>query len=130
MTALRHYRWALVWALFILLLCLIPGYDLPKWKWAELFSVDKLVHAGVFAVLVILLVRAVRSHHGEVDLRSRGILLWIGACIAYGGALEIMQGTFFIQRTADLLDFIANGTGCLLGWWWLQRRERQVSGGK
>jgi glycopeptide antibiotics resistance protein len=36
-------------------------------------------------------------------------------CIVYGGLLEIMQGTLFQERSADVFDFIANSIGVLLG---------------
>jgi VanZ family protein len=123
---LKHLRWALLWALFILVLCLIPGGDLPQWKWADLLSVDKLVHAGVFALLLVLLIRGLRGRYGAVPVRSRIMLFAILICIAYGGALEIMQGTLLVDRSADLLDFLANTMGCGLGWLWLRRAERKM----
>jgi glycopeptide antibiotics resistance protein len=36
-------------------------------------------------------------------------------CITYGGSLEIMQYYIFSERSGDILDFIANSTGCLIG---------------
>jgi len=35
-------------------------------------------------------------------------------CVAYGGLMEIMQGTLFIERNADIFDFIANSFGCTM----------------
>ena len=124
---LKHLRWALLWALVILALCALPGKDIPKIWWAEWLSLDKLVHAGVFAVLIVLLIRGLRRHYGQVDLRSRTVRWWIAGCIAYGGALEIMQGALLTDRMADLSDFVANSVGCGLGWWWSRRRERKAA---
>lgn len=123
MAFLRHLRWALLWALVILGLCVIPGKDIPKIWWAELLSLDKLVHASVFVVLVVFLVRGLRAQYGQLDLRSRRVFWWIAACIAYGGSLEVMQGTLLSDRSADLLDFLANSVGCGVGWWWMRRKE-------
>ena len=36
-------------------------------------------------------------------------------CVVYGGLLELMQGAFYIDRTADLYDFIANSAGVFIG---------------
>ena len=36
-------------------------------------------------------------------------------CVTYGGLLEIMQGTIFEERSADIYDFIANSFGCVMG---------------
>jgi VanZ family protein len=121
---LKHLRWALLWALVIFILCVLPGKDIPSFWWTDLLSIDKLVHAGVFGVLVLLLSRGLRAHYGGLELRSRRMLLWILACIAYGGALEIMQGVFLTDRYADVLDFLANSAGCGLAWWWLDRKAR------
>ena len=55
---LRSFRWALAWALCILVLCLMPGRALPSWDWFDLLSLDKLVHAGMFGTLTVLLAGA------------------------------------------------------------------------
>ena len=96
----RHLRLALLWALLILALCLMPGQDLPQWRWADLLSLDKWVHAGMFAVLVVLLVLGLKRQYGPAWARSKG--LWTAAivCILYGVALELMQGLLMQGRTA------------------------------
>lgn len=129
MTFLKHLRWALLWALVILVLCVLPGRDIPSFWWAEVLSVDKWVHAGMFCVLVLLLTRGLRAHHGTFDPRSRRMLWWMLACIAYGGALEIVQGALLPDRSADMLDFLANALGCGLGWWWVGRSETRMGTG-
>jgi VanZ family protein len=123
MTFLKHLYWALLWALVILVLCLLPGKDVPSFWWTQVLSIDKFVHAGVFFVLVILIVRGLRRRDPDLALRSRTTARWLAACIAYGGVLEIMQGVFLTDRYADILDFLANALGCGLAWWWMRRRE-------
>ena len=127
MTLFKHLRWALLWALVILGLCAIPGRDLPQWSWADLLSIDKLVHASIFAILVILLVHGLRRSRPLLSLHSRAVWTALALCVAYGGALEIMQGTLLSDRSADVLDFLANSFGCGLGWWWLRRKEREAA---
>lgn len=121
MTFLRNFGWTLLWALVILVLCLLPGKDLPSFWWTEILSIDKFVHAGVFAVLVWLLLRSLRLRTPDLPLRSREVRIALALCIAYGGALEIMQGAFLPDRFADLMDFLANALGCWLSWWWMKR---------
>jgi VanZ family protein len=36
------------------------------------------------------------------------------AIMLYGGLMEVLQGAFYIDRSADLLDAAANCTGCLI----------------
>jgi VanZ family protein len=100
------------------------GKDILRSEWTDLLSIDKFVHAGVFAILVLLLVQGLRKRDGGLDLRSRAMAWWLTACVAYGGLLEIMQGAFLVDRYADVLDFLANGAGCVAAWWWLDRRAR------
>jgi VanZ family protein len=112
-----RYRWALLWALLILVLCLMPGAALPAWHWADLFSVDKLVHAGLFAVQALLVLRAAGGQ-GRADAFP-----WLLAVVAYGGALELMQMLPALGRRGDWNDLAANTLGALLGWAWHRWRS-------
>ena len=112
-----RFRWALLWALLILVLCLMPGAALPAWHWADLFSVDKLVHAGLFAVQARLVLRAA-GRQGRADA-----LPWLLAVVAYGGALELLQMLPALGRRGDWNDLAANTLGALLGWGWHRWRS-------
>lgn len=127
---LRHLRWALLWALLILVLCLMPGAALPAWHWADLLSVDKLVHAGLFAVLGVLLFVGISRHYGARVLRSSTVLAIVLVGIGYGGALEIMQMLSALGRRGDWNDFIANSAGLGIAWgwyWWRWAGQRQAT---
>lgn len=66
---------------------------------------DKLLHFTAYFGLTAL---------ASISLRSRrAALLAVLALIAYGGALEIVQG--FTGRDADWLDEAANALGALTG---------------
>lgn len=99
----------ITWTLIIFGLCSMPGKAIPKINWLELLSFDKFVHAGIFFVEQVLLMRALQN-------RMKGFK-WAALlfCMAYGGALELMQYYIFSQRNGDVLDFIANSTGALVG---------------
>ena len=43
--------------------------------------------------------------------------------MAYGGALEIMQGAYFENRSADIYDFVANTTGAILACYFVYRKK-------
>lgn len=111
---MRYFWLPLFWFLVILVLCAMPGKDIPHISFLELLSFDKWVHAGIFFVLAILLVRAVQFTYVHV---AYGVAVWIAlaVCIPYGGILEILQGTLFEDRSADLYDFIANSFGAVCG---------------
>jgi VanZ family protein len=104
----------LLWALVILILCGIPGRDIPHISFLELLSFDKWVHAGIFFVLALLAVRGFRLQQGSVTLKKNAAWFALAFCIPYGGLLEIMQGTLFEERSADVYDFIANSFGAIM----------------
>lgn len=108
----RPYTSTILWALLILVLCGIPGRDIPHISFLELLSFDKFVHAGIFFVLVILFIRSNKLQR-RAYVRRNAAFLAAGISIPYGGLLEIMQGTLFVERSADIYDFIANSFGCI-----------------
>jgi VanZ family protein len=108
----RSFLLAVVWAIIIFVLCATPGHYIPSAHWLDLFSVDKFVHASVFFVLTILCLFAAAKENKPRAVKV-GLLI---ICVFYGGLLEIMQATLFVNRGAEWLDFVANSVGCLLGW--------------
>ena len=122
---LKHTKWALLWALLILILCGIPGRDIPHISFLELLSFDKFVHAGIFFVFLLLTVKgfSVQTSFEKLHNSPKTIAFFI--CVAYGGLMEIMQGTVFEERSADIYDFIANSFGCciaLLMFKWVEKK--------
>ncbi len=114
----------MLWALIILVLCGIPGRDIPHISFLELLSFDKFVHAGIFFVLILLTVRGflMQSRFKALQKKSKWIAFVL--CVIYGGSLEILQGTVFEGRSADVFDFIANGFGCAMGLLFYKQAER------
>lgn len=101
---------SLIWAFVIFILCATPGQFIPSVSWLELLSFDKLVHASVFFILCFfLLVYGVKTKQSLAV-----ICLYFLITVVYGGLLEIMQAKFFSNRSADVLDFIANSFGALV----------------
>ncbi len=122
---LRHTKWAMLWALIILILCGIPGRDIPHISFLELLSFDKFVHAGIFFVLILLTIRGFVVQTAFISLQQWPKIIAFIICVVYGGALEIMQGTLFQERSADVYDFIANSFGCVMGLVLYTRMEKQ-----
>lgn len=112
---LRYNKWALFWALLIFILCAIPGRDIPHISFLEILEFDKFIHAGLFFVLVMLLIRGFSLQTNFSSLRNFPIIFSFAICVVYGGVLELMQGAFFEERTADIYDFIANSFGNIMG---------------
>lgn len=108
-------KWALLWALLIFILCAIPGKDIPFAGIWDIFNLDKLIHATLFFIQAILLVHGFNKQTQIILFTKNPKIFAAIICIIYGGDLELMQGAFFEDRTADVYDFIANSFGAVAG---------------
>jgi glycopeptide antibiotics resistance protein len=113
---LKHNRYGLLWALLILILCGIPGKDLPHSDFLDLLNFDKLVHAGIFFVQVVMLIHGFRKQTAFAFLGRHAGIIATALSVIYGGLMELMQGALFSDRSPDINDFIANSFGCVAGW--------------
>ena len=59
----KHNLRALLWALLILILCGIPGKDLPDLSFWESLSFDKIFHFILFFILVIFMIRGFKNQN-------------------------------------------------------------------
>ena len=92
---------AIVCAVAIAFLSLLPGEDLPSQNLN-----DKLNHFIAYGVLTCLAV---------VGRGSRSFL-WVAAlAIGYGALLEVLQGIMPYGRSASSLDALANAGGVVIG---------------
>lgn len=114
---IRSYWAALLWAAFILLVCSLPGYDLPNLNFWDIDYIDKLEHMVVFAILGFLMVYGFQRRYAAIGILPSTRMLWtfVLVSIAFGGFTEILQGLFFPTRFADVFDFIADSLGGVLG---------------
>jgi VanZ family protein len=123
---LKHTKWAMLWALLILILCGMPGKDIPHISFLELLSFDKFVHASIFFVFILLTIRGFVLQTNYSTLRTSAKPIACAICVAYGGMMEIMQATLFTDRSADVYDFIANSFGCAMGWIFYSWIEKKI----
>lgn len=107
------YNWpSITWAAFILVVCLMPGKDLPS---INLWQFDKLEHMGVYIILAALTYWGWRrqTEYGWFHKHTFMKILIIAA--VYGFAVEVMQKLFTTDRQFDLLDATANALGACIG---------------
>ena len=100
MTALRF---AIAWTLVIVVLCLIPGSDLPDID-APL-STDKWVHAAMFFGFGALWTMA----------QPRKWWAVFGVGVVLGAAIEVVQYMLQWGRSGDVWDFAADVVGLVAG---------------
>jgi VanZ family protein len=97
---------------------------LPDWVTQQL-PLDKVVHAGIYAVLAALWLWALQS---PLSRRSRGPwLAWL-LPVAFGGLDEWHQ-SYVPGRSADVRDLVADMAGATLAlWlWWSVSAARRPS---
>lgn len=110
-TSNKNYRIipALLWSGIIFFLCFLPGSALPKEDWLYKIYFDKIVHAGLYFILFLLIVRIF-----ETKTKSALIIASL-LCIVQGVLIEFVQGSSLIDhRSFDVYDIIANVVGVLI----------------
>ena len=82
-------------------LLLMPAYTVPK----AFDFYDKAQHSLVFVTLCLA---------GLLAFPSRLRMVFWGLCV-YGGAMEVMQSALTATRHGDVVDWVADCAGVVLG---------------
>ena len=101
---------ALVWALFILVGCLISPKYIPHPDWSFI-GLDKLIHFGLFFIQcgTLALVFSQKGMHAY-----KNALVSFTISVLYGIVVEFMQMMMRVGRQADVDDALANTIGAAL----------------
>ena len=94
---------------------------MPNFDWMEILSFDKFAHAFVFCILVVVGCIGLARQYKAQGKRSNVVLQVFLFAVVYSPVTEFLQEAVFVERTAELLDMIANWTGCLIGIWIYRR---------
>lgn len=109
---LKYNLLSVLWALIILILCLMPGKDLPS---VTLFEFDKIVHFGVYLILALLMYYGWKKQNSYTSLHERTVLKILLLTFTYGFAVEVIQELFTADRHFDIFDALANSAGAVAG---------------
>lgn len=111
MKYLKNYIWAIVWALIMLVLLLLPSKNFEVKSVTFYEGFDKMVHCGIFFVLCIIL-------YWEYILKSKrsvnkwtSILKIVSSTVIFAFATEAAQQYLSPTRTADVWDIVADIIG-------------------
>lgn len=105
-----QYKWlAISWLAIMCILFFLPGSAFPSENWLSKIYIDKLVHIGLFAILIFLWKSAFRSQLPKYNM----ILLF--TALIYGLAVEFIQRDFVPNRDFDLYDVAADMIGAIAG---------------
>ena len=109
--ALKYYGPAILWALFILVMCSMKTSGLP----AIFPGFDKLTHCGLFFVLVVFANNGFIRQQSEMHISFLLIVIITVFAVLYGGLIELLQLWFFTWRSAEWDDLFADVVGASMG---------------
>ncbi len=110
---MKHYIWAILWAVVVLVLCILPSEStdaVPKFP-----GIDKLVHTGFFFVFTVLL------YYGGIRRLGTSSPSWkMSVRVVIFSALfalftEYLQWKVFTYRSAEAWDLFADAVGTGMG---------------
>jgi VanZ family protein len=123
-----RYNWpALCWAIIIMVLCGIPGNQIPELTFLQWLKPDKIVHLILFGVFSYLLLRGFNLQKSYSSINKNAVALALFISIAYGALVEVLQSTLFIHRTGDVRDAIANALGAFIGYWLYKKYSFKIN---
>ena len=109
---LKYNIASFLWAIVILVLCLMPGRHLPH---ITIWQFDKIVHFGLYFCFSILLYYGWEKQESFLTLHERTLLKTILFAAVFGFSVEVMQELFTADRHFELLDALANIIGATAG---------------
>jgi VanZ family protein len=113
--ALSHQRWAIIWSVFILILCTSKMPDTSGHSGFFFVGFDKMVHLGFFFILTILLFFGKIQNQRSYGFSIATIFKIIFFTFTIGASIEVIQYLFFPYRSAEWWDLGADMLGVMMG---------------
>lgn len=121
----NKFFWAaVVWTIFITYFCLTSPSQIPNASWLHVPHKDKVVHFIFYFVFTLLWSLYLWS--GNIFSSKKAIVITFLIAVIFGIFIEICQGLFTTNRSADVMDALANTAGsatAVLALWFLQKRK-------
>lgn len=109
------YTWPpfIVALVIFYLCCLISGEEIPRIEWDFFIEKDKIVHFVMFfALALVASINYIYLRKGHIIILKL-IAFALLLPILYGGLIEILQAEYFVDRSGDWYDFLADTLGVL-----------------
>lgn len=116
----RAAQW--IWAAFIFIVHVAP-VDTQRVSRFDFPFADKWIHGILFFMLAGL---SFLSRESKRSLQNSLILIVI-VCAIYGAALEWIQFYFTDERSGDILDWLADLIGIVVGIWIAKWAEPRIT---
>jgi VanZ family protein len=112
---LNKNKLGIAWTLLILLVCLMPGDNLPGSSFLSFIGVDKLIHGFLYAVLMVLVGKGLIKQFDSSYSRNKMLIVAFLYCLFLGIGIEFVQNSFVSGRSGDVFDVLANNIGAFIG---------------
>ena len=112
---LNKNKYGLAWTLLILLVCLMPGDNVPNSSFLSFKGADKLIHFILYLVLFILIGKGLVNYFKPSYSSNRIIVISFLYCLFLGIGVEFIQSVFVAGRLGDVFDVLANSIGSSIG---------------
>lgn len=110
---MKHYIWAFLWAVIVLVLISMPGDSTRGIPYFE--GMDKLVHTGFFFVFTVLLFYGSIRRNKTRRPSWLSVLKVIFLSLFFAALTEFIQLTIFTHRSAEIWDLFADAVGTGMG---------------
>lgn len=119
----------IIWSLVILIVCLMPGDNLPGSSFLSFVGMDKLIHGFLYAVLMVLVGKGLINQFDISSSKTKTLVVAFLYCFFLGAGIEFLQSGFVVGRSGDILDVLANNIGALIGvlflFWQFKRKTEK-----
>jgi len=110
MKLLNYWKPAII-SLIILYGSITSGENLNKISLLHFPYMDKVIHMLLYFILSItILASLIRSNKRKKSYHMLITFVWV---MSYGMLMEVLQFYFTQTRSAEILDILANTTGCI-----------------
>jgi hypothetical protein len=117
------------WTLFTIILCCLPGSDIPSTGIFAAEGIDKIVHVILFGGIVFFWGYYWIARPGTREEWRKLMILIALLSIVLGVVLEFLQLYYIPGRTFDLIDMGADATGAILAYTLLVFPNRKAENG-
>ncbi len=109
--ALQYWK-SILCSVSIFILSTMPSDTVKEDSWYSFQHADKIVHFIMYLTLSVIILSDYNKKNRPTIIKY--IMVFVFAAI-YGGIIEILQGTIFETRSADIYDFAVNMVGAISG---------------
>lgn len=112
---IRYQYLAILWAIFVVIMCDIPLSDTGGLGITFFEGFDKFVHTGFFFVLTVLLFYGKIQQQVSYSYRGITLVKIMIITVGLGGLIELLQLYIFTFRSAEWWDLFADIVGVGMG---------------